>query len=538
MEPRQERVVSLGATPDVTVRLQTLNGTWETCGADRAIGVVPESLKASASGWGYDKASFDLHRSVIALWPDLSAYTPIEVEIGGVVIWEGRTNDTPMHGAEQVVNVQCEGWQYNLDDDTYSRAYVHSKLSDWRDARSFLGTVLAGNFVSAPQVGVTQGAITLGWGAGSTVAVGNTAGVMLDLGPSGTARRIVVELDRNTVTDAEIRMYVRGANQENCFSEFTDAVSNVVVATGGGLYAGTLAFDCRYVSIFLYYAGGGGPSSEQTARIKKVYVFAEAAYEGGNVSQLKASTIVRDALEQTTNLLSTDYTQISTTSFAIADFVLSKSSSARKAIEAANAYHNWITKVGRNMRFTFAARPTAPLLEIGAWAGSDFDDTSANSGGEIFNRAIVEATGPDGSALAVARESTNSIVSRRVFRRTELVQVSSALTSAAAAQITEVFLAAHSTTPFKGEASVTAGGVRMVLGGQPVPPYVLLAHTQELLRVSHLTDPDTGGLGRDGTIAEVTYTHKDQTAVIVLDDKRGNFEALLSRLEVVQNVGA
>src|ERR1035437_482485 len=151
-------------TVDATVRLQALDGTWETCGADRAIGVDPESVGCTHNEWGPDKASFQLHRSPIAIWPDLGSFAPVEIEIGGVLVWEGRTGETPLkEGAEQVINVQCEGWQYQTDDDVYQPLYVHSKLTDWKDCRSFLGEDLTA-FTTAGVVSASTGALTIGWG--------------------------------------------------------------------------------------------------------------------------------------------------------------------------------------------------------------------------------------------------------------------------------------------------------------------------------------------------------------------------------------
>jgi hypothetical protein len=670
-----------GATVDVTVRLQALDGTWETCGADRAIGVDPESLETSYNEWGPDKASFDLHRSPIAIWPDIGSFSPVEVEVGGVIVWEGRTGETPMRsGAESVIGVHCDGWQYHTDDDVYQRAYVHSKLTDWKDARSPLEANLAA-YTSAPQVQVGSGLISLTWPQGQ--ATNGIAGVMLDMGVATLARRVV--LDWSTTAGAANRaMYLAWGSApapptgvENTF-QFSSAV---------GAESGTLAFTLpagfRYLFI-RHDANSHTPAADETLKITRALVFADTTYESGNASVLHASTIVPDALTRATMLLSGDFSQIAATSFDIRDFVLSKLSTPRHAIEAANAYHNWVAKLLIGRRMQFKARPSVPQLEIGAWSGSDTEDRSANAGAEIYNRAIVEATGPDGSPLSVERTaseqpgtlflagaspapdnpsfavdttswSTNAgtitrnteaanydsspasgkwqpagyttltetftgtflrgatyrltfwlkgakenceqqfgtatdyarrlgvvavagskvtivwtpsatttgvtlrllsssasslyvdslllmtakptLADRRGFRRTKTIEMSSAITPAEGNQIADVFLQAHMTTPFKGETAVSPGGARRVLGGQPVHPSQLGLYTQELVRLSELIDPDTGGVGRDATIAAVSYTHRDQKAKVTLDDARGNFEALIARLDVVQSVG-
>jgi hypothetical protein len=679
-----------GATVDVTVRLQALGGTWETCGADRAIKVDPETLTYSHNEWGAMKASFSLHRSPIAIWPDISAFSPVEIEVGGVLVWEGRTDDTPLKsGAEQIINVQCNGYQYHLDDDVYQRMYVHSKLSDWTDVRSSLAADLS-HYVQSGTVSSGKG-LTLGWPA-KVVLVNNTGvAAGLDMGVGQSAKRIVLVFKWNNLTTNAGQVFEIHASDVGIGAAGSDTVYATNPGTGAHeqAVAVTLATARRYLWIEAVSSAGGNitPEGELNLRLTSIAVFADTAYESGNTSVLHASTVVEDALERATMLLSNDYSQIAATSFAIPDFAMSKMSTPREAIEAANAYHNWISKLESGKRVAFRGRPTDATLEIGAWSGASLEDASANSGAEIYNRAVVEATAADGSPLVVERvaaqqpgvlflassspapenpsftvdtaswaasggafarvtgageyhsapgagkwtpnasgqtlteqfagtfkagltyaltvylKSSSSallvvafgvagdqtsgyahttevyepqtifwtpatthtgvtltvqginglslfvddlslaaaeptLVDRRGFRRTKVIQMSSAITPTEGNQLADIFLQAHTTTPFKGSAAVSPGGVRRVLGGQPVHPSQLGLHTTERLRLSHLVDPDTGGVGRDGVIAEVTYTHKDQKAAIVLDDKRGNFDALLARLAVVQSVGS
>jgi hypothetical protein len=674
------------STTDAVVRLQSLDGTWETCGADRAISVDPESLQMSANEWGPDKAAFDLHRSPVAIWPDIGAFSPVEIEVGGVVVWEGRTGETPTRaGAEQVINVQCDGWQYQLDDDVYQRCYVHSKLTDWKDMRSSPAANLV-KFTSAQQVQAGQGSIVLSFPKETTAGEGTTVGVLLDLGPGGLAKRVVVTLRGTTFPTGDYNIACRAADSVGgipgtpgveCYEAWTGDPGSL-----SGVQAGTFSTACRYVAIFIVNTKTVTRPTDHTITVTAASIFSDTAFESGNASILHASTVVQDALEKATLLLSDDFSQIEATSFAISDFMLGKMTTPREAIEAANAYHNWVAKLLTGRRLSFSERPTDALLEIGAWSGADLQDTSANSGAEIYTRAIVEANGADGTPLVVVRTAqqqpgvlpttietpgpenpsfatdtaswstpgsltrnteagkyhsapgcgdwgggelieacagafiagityrlaamlniavgqqvklevragkespsatiagtgayqevsviwtpqknhtgvvlaflgsvghtvyvddlstktiTPTLADRRGFRRTKVIQVSSAITPVEGSQIADIFLQSHMTTPFKGSAAISPGGVRTILGGQPVHPSQLLLHTQELLRLSHLTDPDTGGIGRDGTIAEVTYTHKDQKAAVTLDDKRSSFDALLARLAVVQQAGS
>ena len=65
-------------------------------------------------------------------------------------------------------------------------------------------------------------------------------------------------------------------------------------------------------------------------------------------------------------------------------------------IDAANAVQDFRVEIDANRRPVFEPKPSTPKIEIGAWPGSEFEDASANSGDEIYNRIIVEGTGPDG----------------------------------------------------------------------------------------------------------------------------------------------
>ncbi len=682
-----------GAATNATVRLQALDGTWETCGANRAVKVSPETISYNHNEWGPDKASFDLHRSPIAIWSDIGAFTPVEIEIGGVIVWEGRTGETPLRaGPESVINVQCAGYQYQTDDDVYQRAYVHSKLTDWKDSRSFTECQLP-TYRQSGGVQVQQGRVTLGYAKGAIVANGQGNGITLDLGPS-TPGAEYVSVDLELVGNAEgFTFFIIG---HDGFDQGTEVWANRVDAvSGAGLSSGNFQGGLsarRFISILFYHPGAEvTQAADVSIVLTGIRVFTSTSFESGGLSTLTADQVIRDALERATMLLSNDYSQIQQATFPIPDFVLSKLSTPKEAIEAANAYHNWVTKVLIGRRLAFRARPSAATLEIGAWSGGALENTSANNGAEIYSRVMVEASGPDGSPLVVERTAsqqpgvqpraisspaptnpslatntaswaatngtisrdtstfdtgpaslkvvipggvltkiteqftgtfkkgvayklafavrisesryiaarfgfasdagsatyliasafgiwnlhsivwvplqdrpvvtftvergpgpagtlwldslslaalTPTLVDRRGFRRTKTIQMSNATTPAEGQQIADIYLQGHMTTPFKGSAVAVPGSVRRVIGGQPMHPSQLGLHTQELLRLSHLIDPDTGGVGRDGTIAEVSYTHADQKAQVVLDDKRANFDALLSRLAVVQGVGS
>lgn len=689
-----------GISPaEVIIRIQALDGVWEVVGADRLAGIAPENVSCSANPWGSDKASFDLRRDPGGIYPDLTAFTPVDIEVGGVKVWSGRVSSTPSRdGSDSVISVQCEGWQYHLDDDVYERRYVHTNLTEWQDIRGFTTTNLAYYPLSGSIIADSAG-IALGWRNGAPVA--NVAGVMvgLDLGAYTTCARIVVNYDWNNASG--------NGNQYFCIQSsptgMGDASATNQLSTNPGVGALTNQTQAvspgtphRYVWVGVVSLAGGPftASGDLTLKINSIKVFAATAYESGNASILKASDVVSDSLTRGTIFL-TDTTGVTATSFSIPEYAPDNLRTPREHIDAVNAYHAWRAQVSVDRKVSFQAPPSTPLFEAGEWSGCEIADASMNDGDEIYSRCIVEAAGPDGVQMRVERTqaqqsgtglsaivspapdnptfATNTaswtagtstitrdtvtydsspasgrwdntgasdalgagdtltetftgtflvgtiyvltarlrcsisgpnsiyaefgvagadsyatssieslttswstltlawtpsatrtgvtlkltagaalsggiyyhvdslalfsaqptIVDRRGFRRTKILPVQSALTTAAAQQIADTYLSLHRTTPYRGSITVTPGGIRTHQTGQPVHPATLLTQTQEKIRLTHRINPDDGSVGRDGTIAAVTYDHDAQTASIDLDNRTTNFEAFLSRLSLL-----
>ncbi len=131
-----------------------------------------------------------------------------------------------------------------------------------------------------------------------------------------------------------------------------------------------------------------------------------------------------------------------------------------------------------------------------------------------------------------------TLVDQRRFRRTKTIQVSNVLTEALAYKLAQTYLEGHAATPYGGSLTAKVGSVRRLPGGQRVHPSLLCQSVQELIRVSHAIDPDTGGVGRDGRIAAVEYTHAGQSATVTLNSRLQNFEALMARLAIVEEAGS
>jgi hypothetical protein len=134
-------------------------------------------------------------------------------------------------------------------------------------------------------------------------------------------------------------------------------------------------------------------------------------------------------------------------------------------------------------------------------------------------------------------ESQATLVDRRGFVRSKELQVNAVIDAAGLTQIADVWLGAHRTTPLRGAGSLERGGFRSALDGAPIHPAILLRDVGEVVRMTDRTDPDTGGFGRDGRIAAVSYDDTTEKASITIDNERRNFEAFLGRLAVVQGRG-
>lgn len=698
-------------TKDVAIRFQVLDSVWETVGSDRARGTWPEDVTLTADHWGPSKASFSLHRDPLATWPDIGAFTPVVIEVGGVLVWSGRVSETPISQSNRVINVQCEGWQYHLDDDVYQRAYVHTKLSEYRDMRGVPGAVLGAAALNAgAQVTADGGQLYLGWGSGTAISPGTTIGAVVDLGASSRAKRVVVtwESSNNAADFICICRAADVATNVDAAGNYSDAFSFALNAGATGTTAGTFATARRYVKFYVYdntFTGTLG--TDYYWKITACSVFAETAYESGNASILKATTIIPDALTRATLLLSPDRSQIdpgATVTFTWPEFALDGMKTPREVLTAANAAHDYVLKVDAGRRVVFKPKPSTPLIEIGEWPGSSFEDASANSGEEIYNRVVVEGTAANGEKLSVERMASQgavgepitspvadnpsfatvttswtpstgtsitrdtvtfntspasgrwdrgvgvtlqqgdqltesftgtfragvaytltfwlradgtststtakvifgnsaltdgasqyvtlnaatsqavtvtitwmptadqttgqlllfkaagsgvagstswyridslglttsrpTLIDKRGFKRSHVLPVKASLTVELATQIATVWLDAHKTTPLKGTVRIDGDqAVREIITGASVAPELLLLRTGELLRLADRVDPDTGGQGRNGRIAEVTFSMLDNSATVALDSRRTSHEALLERLAVVVGSG-
>ena len=407
---------------NATIRVQNYGGTWETMGVDRASNIIPENVKYSADQNGCTTASFDLKREPGAVWPDLQAFTPVEIEVDGSLVWSGRIKETPTRESptEKSINVQCEGWQFHLDDDAYSKMYVHTKMSDFVDIRTLTTTDLT-KFPSNLLVNSEGGKITIGGPNGASWLVNSYSGIFLDLGPNNTATRVVVQGYRTAGTGgASIFVTVHSSNgaapiadpygsgsvivSNNALSGISATQSSPTTLSATSGVGGQRYWYIMTVNTGATYTVAPPDNNGDVFIVTNIQLFGSTAYESGNTSILKASTVWADSLVATPNL-SSDTSLITTTAFNIPDFTIDQPTTPRAAQDAVNAFHDYQRYVDVFKRLVVRARPSAPLLTAASNAKVTIEDASSNSGEDIYNRVIMTGEQADGSRLYVSRQA-------------------------------------------------------------------------------------------------------------------------------------
>jgi hypothetical protein len=382
------------------VRFRVIDGTWETCSTDRARGIWVENLILDWDTWGSKTATFDLRRDPRVTWPDLRAYTDVEIDVSGTQIWKGRIQGTPSRaGSDPAISVQCEGMQSHLDDDVLTPAYVHTDLSAWKDARSYLGTSLL-TWQASGTVEAGNGKIVLAWPNNQIIGANCFTGAILDLGPDVSRSLESASIDVQLINAANMGgngyLFIRAmdALQPTTTFDIYGSSLNTLGTTAQTLSADfTAGTVWRYLAIFLFNAGGATTmTGDASLQVTGARIFTDTTYRSGAASILTASTVVNDALSRGTSLLSPDMSGIGTTSFAIPTLHTLEQKTPREVISAVNAYHNYVTEVDERGRFVFGPKPSAPLIEVGEHTALEAEDASSNSGEDIYNRVLVVGT--------------------------------------------------------------------------------------------------------------------------------------------------
>lgn len=513
-------------TDDVAVRVKPRGQPWQPLDAD------PQSPVLTANRWGPNEARLEVRRDPKVPWADLGAFTPIEVDIGGVTVWAGRIMNTPAQDGDRTIQISAQGWQYLLDDRTIKSLFVHTRLSDWKDWRTHLTADLSAYTAGWNVEAGSRGIIIRN--ASSDVGVPR-AGVFLDLGQADVAKRVIIRWEKNTWTDGNA--YFVEADDPADFnlggsSGTIGGTSTTIVslssATTSAIFAATVS--ARYLMVG---CNATTPQNDDRFfRIADAQVYGDTGYESANNSIFKSEQGIRSALTRGAPSLAGDLTLIGATTDPIPSFPAIERRSPRELIEALNAPHNLLLRVGADKRVTYKARPTAPIAHVGAWSNYEFSDASLNNGAELYDEAVVTGTNADGTPHETIVTGVVPLLEDTDGRSKE-VTVEAPLTTAIATRIGQTFIDSHATSSLEGTLALSGAAAIRGPAGEPVHPSLLLLNAQELLRVDDRIDPDTGGVGRNGTIVGVTYQHADRSVEIECDNTRGDWDALLAKYNLV-----
>jgi hypothetical protein len=149
-------------------------------------------------------------------------------------------------------------------------------------------------------------------------------------------------------------------------------------------------------------------------------VFTDASDESGNDSNLHASTVISEVLDSTCPLISSDRSQIETTSFDIPEFPPSIGFRyPNEIIDAVNTYHGYQFKLTPNPSPIpiYGAVPTEPHWLVGAKDVYSFENPSTNDGRDIYTDVISEYEDAGG----IERYGLASYGSNPTFRSEGLV---------------------------------------------------------------------------------------------------------------------
>lgn len=523
------------SAPEYSIAVRAPGGTWERLGSGAMSAAVPRGITHVHGPRGPETLSCELGRGIRAALPDEMPFTEVIGTLGNVPVFSGRWMRAPRtRGQDASVRPVGEGWMTShLQDYPIDREWVITDLSRWVDSRTLSGANLT-NHTMAGNASVTGGQINLGWKHGEYVKAQAWLGVTLDLGPSNTAKRFVMNVGAKDVSSG-IQIYVRAhPNPDGGLAGGNDAYTvslDLIPVTSSG----TFATPHRYVSVFLYNAGmGAGEITgglERTLIIKSLSIFTNTAYESGAASALKASTVVSDVLDLAPKI-STDRSGITTTTFNIPAYGTGGRRAIADIVNDVNAYHQWqfYGTPDPNPRPIYRPVPTTPTWVVSETMAYEYEDAGANEGAEIIDTCILQYTDATGVPMEYIATAANTVFAKVGYSRAKVLQARSRLTPAAAQQIAQAYVAAHQTSPFKGKIRIR-NKIMRASDGALVDVGLITANDGVI--ISGELDPALGTPGRLGIIQKVTYNHDELTADLELDSSRTYIDAVLSRLAIV-----
>lgn len=404
------------------LRVQTIDGIWETLGIDRYPGVMPQEIAPTWNGKGPDGLTFTMRRSPIFRHPDVDPFTPIEYLPDGrdAPTWSGFTIEAP--AAVDALTIQARGWQHHGDDDVMRRLYVHEDLRAWIDQRQRPEATLSRVGTAAAITQVGDGGIVLGWSKGAVVGGGSPfSAVVFDCGddPAFWAKAMTVDFNKNTFVGGGWNFVVRNNNSPDAAAnglDYEDGFNQASTAANGDYYGTDVTFTTkrRYLAICAFYAGAGVTINEDDIwKIFAIRVYGQTAYRASGQSSLKASDVLSDVFGlATTPLLSTDKSLIAATTLPLRHFTL-QDETPMAAADRVNAYHNYRLKIDHRRRVVFQPQSDRALLAVDLRKpGADFQDASLHSGQAIYNKVVVRGRSGAGADLRVIRYSGDVFTGR------------------------------------------------------------------------------------------------------------------------------
>lgn len=524
---------------DAVVRVRPPGESWMVIGRDVAPGVTPEDLVLAANTSGPDQATFTVKRDSTLPWRDLLPYGEIDVEVEGCgLVWGGRIQSAAP--TESGWHVTCRGWQYHLDDDVTKRLYAHSRLSDWQDVRSWPTADNTWGNTMNPTTGPRMTFTAPGGQAQPNATAGGRSGLYLDGGYTGAIARVVIPWTASA-NSADFAAYLLESDTDPASTATYTMITNL--AATSGTFTRTLAAPRRYVTVLVNNdtVSPITPSGIVVSWTSPgVMAFRAAGYESGGQSVLRASDVVRDAAGMCP-LLSTDLSLVQTTGLIDAGArgiphltTENAYETPRQIMQRANAYHDWLLGVGADRRVYFRPRVATARAVLGGWSGTTFQD-AGDQGDELYNRVIVDTTDQAGRPMQVVRTAVSPMLNLAGATRTKVLTAQAPLTVAAAQALADAWLARRTVRPARGSVTLPGAGALRTTDGADVTPAETLRWPGDRIRLADRWDPDTGGMGRDAEITQVTWTQATDTAQLTTDSPNDRLEVVLTRLAAIQS---
>lgn len=189
-----------------------LGGGTEVLGTDRFAGAQPALPQVSADLAGPSDMTFTIPRRPDWDNTDLLPETPVRYYRADELVFGGRITDATRDDepGTHSVSVTCQGWQFALDDDVFSEAWLLGRMDPWSDLKNAVVVDMNAQDpmtlydLEGPCAGgdvqITagnQGAIAITLPAGSTIGHQQKVGVYLDSRAYPSFQQIFLSLYRS-----------------------------------------------------------------------------------------------------------------------------------------------------------------------------------------------------------------------------------------------------------------------------------------------------------------------------------------------------